>query len=201
MAVALFDTMIALLAGLAIFPVIFASNLEPASGPGLFFIGMPYVFGNIGQGDLFGSLFFVLVGVVSLGSCVAFMEPVVGAVMQQLRISRPVAALLVGLLVWLLAFVVAAPPTASPPDSEWFGYGSLLALLDWITASLLLPLVALLTAVFVGWRMRPEIARHQLGRESDRFFSLWRWLLRYIAPLAIGLILLMALVQYGEVIS
>jgi NSS family neurotransmitter:Na+ symporter len=62
--------------------------------------------------------------------------------------------------------------------------------LDAVTANLLLPLVSLLIALFVGWRLRPEILRQELARESDLFFSLWRFLLRYIAPPAIVLLML-----------
>ena len=85
MAVAVFDTMIALLAGLAIFPLVFANNMEPAMGPGLLFVSVPYAFGNMVQGELFGTVFFLLVVVAALGSAVAMMEPVVRTLMQQAR--------------------------------------------------------------------------------------------------------------------
>jgi NSS family neurotransmitter:Na+ symporter len=75
----------------------------------------------------------------------------------------------------------------------WFGNSNLLTFLDAFTADFLLPLVSLLTAVLVGWRLRPEILRVELRRESDVFFSLWRLLLRYIVPPAIVLIMLAAL--------
>ncbi len=73
------------------------------------------------------------------------------------------------------------------------GGRSLFAVLDALTANVLLPLVCLLTALFVGWRLRPEILRLELSRESDIFFSLWRFLLRYIAPPAVLLVMLAAL--------
>jgi NSS family neurotransmitter:Na+ symporter len=71
-AVALFDTLISLAAGLAIFPIVFANNIEPSMGPGLMFVSVPYAFGNIMQGELFGTLFFALVAVAALGSAVAY---------------------------------------------------------------------------------------------------------------------------------
>lgn len=191
MAVAVFDSMIALLAGLAIFPIVFANNMEPAMGPGLMFVSVPYAFGNILQGELFGSVFFMLVVVAALGSAVAIMEPIVGTLMQQAGISRAAAVLLVGLVVWILGMVVAISlaPGAGPVG---LGDRNLLGLLDDLTAGLLLPLVALLIAVFAGWRLRPEILRSELYRESGFFFSLWRLLLRYIAPPAIILLMLAA---------
>lgn len=190
-AVAVFDTVIALLAGLAVFPVIFANNLEPSMGPGLVFFSVPYAFGNILQGDLFGALFFLLVVLAALGSAVAIMEPAVGSLVQMTRLRRPVAVLLVGAVIWLLGLAVALS-LAGEGIGDRYGSGSLLSLLDMLTADWLLPLVALLTALLVGWRMRPELSRVALRRESAFFFSLWRLLLRYIAPPAMVLIMLAA---------
>ncbi len=189
MAVAVFDTVIALLAGLAIFPIVFANNMEPAAGPGLLFISLPYAFGNLMQGELVGTVFFTLMVLAALGSAVAVMEPVVAMLKQQLRIERFTATLIVVAVVWLLAWAVVM---SLQPGQElaWFGKRNLLELLDTLTASLLLPLVALLITLLVGWRIRPEILRLALARESVLFFSLWRFLLRYIAPLAIVLMIL-----------
>jgi neurotransmitter:Na+ symporter, NSS family len=192
-AVALFDTVIALLAGLAIFPLVFAHNMEPAMGLGLVFISMPYAFGNSTQGEIFGMLFFVMVVLAALGSVVAMMEPIVGALMQRLRIRRMTAVLLLAVVVWLLALLVALSFVPEGYVSKLSG-GSLFSLLDAVTVRLLLPLVALLTALLVGWRLRPQILRLELYRESNLFFSLWRLLLRYIAIPAIGLILVVAAV-------
>ena len=196
MAVAVFDTMIALLAGLAIFPIVFANNMEPAMGPGLLFVSLPYAFGNIMHGELFGTIFFLMVALAALGSAVALMEPVVGAIMQQWRIRRFTSVLLVGTVVWLAGMAVTVS-FSSGAEVEWFGNRNLFAFLDALTADLLLPLVSLLTALLVGWRLRPEILRLELYRESDLFFSLWRFLLRYIAPPAIVLIMLAAVFGAG----
>ena len=192
MAVAVFDSAIALMAGLAIFPIVFANNMEPSMGPGLMFISLPYAFGNLMLGELFGTLFFALVALVALGSVVAIMEPIVGVLMQRLRVRRVSAALGVGVLLWLLALVVTL---SFGPGDEYttLGNGNLFHFMDRITAELMLPLVALLTTVLVGWRLRPEILRLELDREMDLFFSLWRRLLRYIAPVAILVIMIGAL--------
>lgn len=194
LAVAVFDTIISILAGLAIFPIIFANNMEPAAGPGLLFISLPYAFGNVMQGELFGAGFFALMVVAALGSAVAIMEPIVAAIVQQFRVARFTATLLVGAVVWLLGLAVIASfdPYAR---ATWFGNRNLFVVLDGLTADVLLPLVSLLTAVFVGWRIRPEILRLELYRESGAFFSLWRFLLRYIAPPAILLLMLSPLIM------
>jgi NSS family neurotransmitter:Na+ symporter len=193
MAVGVFDTAIALMAGLAIFPIVFANNMEPSMGPGLMFVSLPYAFGNIMLGELFGTLFFALVVLVALGSVVAIMEPVVGVLMQRLRLRRFSAAVAVGVLVWLLSTLVALSFAPGEPGVH-LANGSLFRLVDAFTANYMLPLVALLTAVLVGWRLRPEILRLELERERDVFFSLWQRLMRYIAPPAIVIIIVAALI-------
>ena len=159
-------------------------------GLGLVFISMPYAFGNSMQGELFGTLFFVMLVLAALGAVVAVMEPIVGALMQRLRIRRFTAVLLVAVVVWLLTLLVALSFT----PQAFFGSlsGGLFGLLDAVTVRVLLPLVALLTALLVGWRLRPQILRLELYRESNLFFSLWRLLLRYIAIPAIVLIMVVA---------
>jgi NSS family neurotransmitter:Na+ symporter len=196
MAVAVFDSTIALMAGLAIFPIVFANNMEPSMGPALMFVSLPYAFGNSMLGELFGTLFFVTVVLVALGSVVAMMEPLVGVCMQRLRLGRVSAALAVGMLVWLLAMVVAL---SFAPGDEYtrLADGNLFRFLDRVTANYMLPVVALLTAVLVGWRLRPEILRLELYREMDLYFSLWRRLLRYIAPLAVAVIVGAALLNHS----
>ncbi len=191
-AVALFDTVIGLMAGLAIFPVLFAANVAPAAGPGLMFIAVPYAFGNSVQGEWFGMLFFVLVAVASLGSAVAIMETLVGALRQWLRLGRFTALLLLALAVWLLSLAVALSfgPTG---EGVLLGGGNLFRWLDTVTAGFLLPGVALFTALLVGWRLRPELLREALSRESAPFFSLWWFSVRYITPLAVLVLLFAAL--------
>ncbi|MFT5710957.1 MAG: NSS family neurotransmitter:Na+ symporter [Halioglobus sp.] len=183
-AVALFDTLISLAVGLAIFPIVFANNIEPSMGPGLLFVSVPYAFGNILQGELFGTLFFAVVVIAALGSAVAMMEPIVRMVMQHRRWPRLLAVLVVAGIVWVLGLGTVLSFNVWQNDL-WFANWNFFELLDAITAGLLLPLVSLLTAVFVGWYMRPEILRMELFRESDLFFALWRFLLRYFVPLAI----------------
>ena len=193
MAVAVFDTVLALLAGMAIYPIIMANNLAPAAGPGLLFISMPYAFGNMPQGEWFGSLFFALTVVMALGSAAALMEPAVRLLQQQFRLRRLTAATTVGALAWLLAWMVTFS-VAGDARSGSHGQANLLTRLDFVTANVLLPLVCLLTVVLVGWGLRTSVLRPQLARESAVSFSLWQGILRYIAPPAIVLVLLAGLI-------
>lgn len=189
LAVALFDTLVAIAMGLAIFPLVFASHLLPSMGPGLMFISMPYAFGNMVNGEAFGALFFSLVALVALGSAIAILEPVTGAIKQRFGLRRGTSALVVGAAVWALAYgsaVTLAPSShgAAPDLLRW---------IDRLAGGVLLPLVALGTALLVGWRLGRPLLRAQLYRESPLFFSLWYFLLRYIAPLGIALVMAAAL--------
>lgn len=190
LAVAVFDTVIALLAGIAIFPIIFANNLAPAHGPGLLFISLPYVFANAPQGELYGSLFFALTLVVALGFALALTEPGVRLVQEQLRLRRVTAVAIVTGGVWLLAWLTAG----SIARGSLVGEPGLFASLDYLAAGILLPLVCLLTALLMGWGVQKSVLRPQLSRESDASFSLWHGFLRYIAPPAIVLVMVLGLV-------
>lgn len=179
LAVAIFDTAIAMAAGVAIFPVVLANHMEPTLGPGLLFLSVPYAFGNLAQGEIYGALFFLLTVLAALGSAVALLEPGVGSLVQYTRLRREWATLLVGALVWLLSVAVAASL------SDGAAVAGLFPLLDRVTANFLLPLGALSVAVFVGWRMQESLLRREMYRESGLFFQVWLLLLRFVAPLAI----------------
>ncbi len=194
-AVAVFDTMVALAAGLAIFPIIFANNMQPSMGPGLMFVGLPYAFGNMVQGELFGAVFFLLVSVVALSSAVALAEPAVSYLSERMYLRRPLAALVVGLGTWLLALCCALSFNQWQ-DVHFLADLTLFELLDVLTVGIMLPLVALLTALLVGYGMHREILRVELYREGNYFFMCWRFCLRYIAPPAILIILVAAVVDH-----
>jgi NSS family neurotransmitter:Na+ symporter len=194
LAVAVLDTVISIAAGLAIFPIVFANNLEPSMGPGLLFVSLPYAFGNMPQGEFFGALFFVLVVVVALGSAVALAEPPIQYLAARLHLRRPLAVLFLGLVVWTLALCCALSFNLWS-EVYWYREMTFFQLLDWLTSVFLLPLTALLTALFVGYGLRREVLRVELYRESGHFFSLWRSCLRYIAPPAIVVIMLAAAIE------
>ncbi|TXS90166.1 sodium-dependent transporter [Parahaliea aestuarii] len=186
-AIALFDSLISIAAGLAIFPVLFAHNLAPTAGPGLLFVAVPYAFGNATGGELFGALFFLMVVVAALGAAIALLEVVVQALRSCLPLRRGAAVLAAGGLCASLVVLLSVSLADNPARPD-----GLFVQLDRLLGEWLLPLNALLLCLFAGWRMRRELLRACLYREQDGFFSLWYGLLRYIAPPAIALVLLTA---------
>ncbi|MCK7552547.1 MULTISPECIES: sodium-dependent transporter [Marinobacter] len=190
--VSIMDTVVALLAGLAIFPVVFANGLEAGAGPGLIFQTLPLAFGQMPMGGLFGTLFFVLLLFAAWTSGISLLEPVVEWVEENLSVGRSGSAVLVGGACWLLG--VASILSLN----EWSGFAPLgmferfagmtiFDLLDFFTANVMLPLSGLLTAVFVGWFVAKESLKVDLALEGGSF-TLWYNLIRYVTPIAVAIV-------------
>jgi len=191
-AVGFLDTLIALVAGLAIFPIVFANpTIEPGSGPGLMFVSLPVAFGNMPGGLLFGSLFFVLVTLAAWSSAISLIEPAVAYLVESRNFHRITANLLLGLLAWVvglgsvLSFNIWS-------DNRIAGF-NFFEFMDFLTSSVMLPLTGLFIAIFVGWIMRPQAVRDELSDESDKVFWLWRIIVRYISPLAVLVVFVMGI--------
>lgn len=192
LAVGFLDTLVALVAGLAIFPIVFANpTIEPSSGPGLMFVSLPVVFGNMPGGLLFGSLFFVLVTLAAWSSAISLIEPAVAYLVESRNFHRVTANLLLGLIAWIvglgsvLSFNVWS-------ESRIAGF-NFFEFMDFLTSSVMLPLTGLFIAIFVGWVMRPQTVREELSDESDKVFYRWHWVVRYISPLAILVVFVMGI--------
>jgi len=188
------DTAVALLAGIAIFPIVFAFGLDPAEGAGLTFVTLPVAFGEMAGGYIVGSAFFVLLFFAAFTTGVATLEPVVSWLIDR-GVVRRRAAWLSGGAAWGLGALAAMSFNA------WRGFKplgflsgweerTLFDILDFSIASLLLPLNGLLIALFVGWAVRRAMVVDELGGESA-LISQWRALLRFAVPAAILAILVL----------
>ena len=187
--VAVMDTGVALLAGLAIFPVVFANGLEAGAGPGLIFQTLPLAFGNMPMGGLFGTLFFVLLLFAAWTSGISLLEPVVEWVEEKTSMARTGSAILVGILCWALGIASILSlnvwaDVAPLAMFERFEGKTIFDLLDFFTANIMLPLSGLLTAVFVGWFVAKESLKLDLALDG-RGFQLWFGLIRYVTPVAV----------------
>lgn len=188
--VALLDTTVALVAGLAIFPLVFATpDITPSEGPGLMFVTLPIAFGAMPWGSVFGSAFFALVILAAWSSTISLLEPSVAYLTERFRFHRISASLLIALAAWLLGLGTVFSFNVWVDkkilwDLNFFG------LIDFITTNIMLPLGGLLTAIYVGWRVNREFIVHELKLDSERFVRVWHWLLRYVSPLAVMAVLL-----------
>lgn len=186
--VAAADTLVALLAGLVIFPLVFSYGLNPGSGPGLIFETLPIAFGTMTGGWLFGVLFFTMLVFAALSSSIALIEPAVTWLVEAKNMSRGQACLWSGLAVWSLGLLSLFS------FNKWSSFklfgSTLFELLDYVTANLMLPIGGFTIAVFVGWIMKQEHSRQELSLVNSQNYQIWRWITRYIAPAAVFLIFL-----------
>lgn len=180
------DTVVALLAGVAVFPIVFGYGLEPGEGPGLVFITLTMAFGHMSGGKLFGMLFFILLSIAAWTSAISVLEPVVAWLAESVRWSRVRACLISGFCAWFL------------------GLGSLLSFNEWssfrpggrnffewaefLSTTVLLPLGGMLIAIFAGWRMRSVSTMDELGTGDSGVYRVWQVLVRYVAPVGVGIV-------------
>ncbi|MBT7952015.1 MAG: sodium-dependent transporter [Gammaproteobacteria bacterium] len=193
--VALADTAVALLAGLAIFPVVFASGLAPDSGPGLIFVTMPVALGQMPASILIATLFFVLLCFAAITTGIGMLEPAVSWLEEHKGMKRPHMAVMTGILCWALGLSSVLSfniwSDVFPLGFiESFAEKTIFDLLDMTLANFLIPLGGLLIAIFAGWAMSRSSTIDELGLGDGRLYRLWHFLIRYLAPLAVLMVFL-----------
>lgn len=186
----LVDTVTALLAGLAIFPILFAAGMDPAEGPGLMFVALPIALGNMPAGGLLSIAFFGLLFMAAFTSSLAMLEPFISWVTENRGARRMPAAVITGLGVWAvgLAMVFSFNLLA---DFRPLGAIPLLAgrnlfsVVDFVVSNLMLPLNALLIAVLAGWALRSDYMLERIGLTGPAGRRAWVISARYLAPAAL----------------
>ena len=183
------DTAIAMLAGLAIFPLVFANGLTPADGPGLVFNTLPLAFGQMAGGVFFSTIFFLLLSFAAWTSAIGLMEPAVAWIVERFNKTRAQATVGVGLLIWLLGFgsVLSFNVLA---DFQFLA-GTVFDNVDFLTSNIMLPLGGLLITIFAGWIMCRNSTADELGG-SGTIYKVWRFAARFIAPVGILFVLIKA---------
>lgn len=182
------DTAVALLAGIAIFPIVFANGLEASAGPGLLFQSLPIAFGNMSGGLIFGTLFFVLLVFAALSSSISLIEPAVAWLVENRNMSREIACLWSGLITWVAGLGTVFSFNIG---SEFKIFGkTIFDLLDYLTANLMLPIGGFCIAVFAGWVMNKADSQQELELETPWHYQIWKFLVCYISPAAVFLVFL-----------
>jgi NSS family neurotransmitter:Na+ symporter len=191
--VALADTLVSLLAGLAIFPTVFAFGGTPAGGPGLLFNTIPLVFAKIPLGGFFTALFFVLAAIATIGAMVSLIEVPVAWLVEKGHVGRPAAAAITGAV--MLALGILATLSQSPVLAGVTPFGkSFFDLFDFLSSDVLLPLGGLAIALVGGWLLSRDAFLDEVGRSPAPWQGrVVHGLVRYLAPVLILLILLSGL--------
>ena len=196
--VAFMDTVVALVAGLAIFPIVFSHGMEPSAGPGLIFVSLPLAFGSMSAGTLIGGLFFVLLVFAALTSAISLLEPSVEWLEERSGLNRTSATLIAGIGAWALGLLSVLSlnlwsdvhPMAMFTALEGMTFFDLL---DAVTAKIMLPLAGLLAALFAGWCLKKEDVAAEL-RLSGSTLQLFWTTLRFITPVAVVIVFIYNLV-------
>ncbi|MDX9874095.1 MAG: sodium-dependent transporter [Spongiibacteraceae bacterium] len=189
--ISLADTAVAMLAGLALFPIVFAHGLEPGVGPQLVFVTVPIAFGQMPGGVLIGTAFFLMLALAAFTSAISTIEPLMTTVVERFGCSRRQAACWLGAAVWLVSLGTVG-------SFSWWSEPLLFnrtafELIDFLASNLMLPAGGLLVALFVGWLTVGDGWRGALLERSELSFRAWYWVLRYITPLGIAAVLIAAL--------
>ena len=189
-AIAVADTLVAFIAGMAIFPIVFANALTPGAGPSLIFETIPVAFGHMAGGTLFGTLFFVLLLIAAWTSSISLVEPAVTMMIENFNLTRHVATFWTGLATWLLGFGTVFSFNVWA-DVKVLGL-NFFEHLDFLTSNLMLPIGGIFMAIFAGWVMSKHVSRAELNMKSAVGYSLWHALIRVVAPIAVSIVLLHA---------
>ncbi|WP_110667476.1 sodium-dependent transporter [Salinicola halophilus] len=192
--VAICDTLVALMAGLAIFPVIFANGMDPASGPGLIFMSLPLAFQAMPFGGVMEVVFFLMLTVAALTSSISMIEATVAWLNQSHGLTRRRAAWGVGIVLWVISTLAMLSFNVG---AEWKLAGKhFFDWLDFLTSRLMMPLGGLGMALLTGFFLRRRAIREELAMPSW-LFGLWQFAVRYVSPIAIVVVFLDALGWLG----
>lgn len=191
--VAIADTVVALMAGLAIFPVIFANGMNPGEGPGLIFMSLPLAFQAMPMGTLFGILFFLMLSMAALTSSISMVEATVSWLCDNKGMNRKSASWATGIVLWLISTLAMLSFNLG---ADWTLAGkNVFDWLDYLTSRWMMPLGGLSMVLLAGFVLKSETFRDELGL-APLPYALWLAMVRYVSPLGILVIFVDALGLY-----
>ena len=190
--IAFLDTLVAIIAGLAIFPIVFSVDMEPGSGPGLIFKTLPQVFATIPFGTVLATLFFLLLAFAALSSAISLLEVLTAFMIDEKKYDRKKATICMTIAVY-----VAGIPSAL----SYSTFGSvklikgmeILDSLDYLASNFMLPIGGLLIAIYTGYILDKKISKAEITEDGSGYltiFNIWYFTIRYIAPIAVLLVFL-----------
>ena len=185
------NTFYALMAGLMIFPIVFTYDVDPQVGPGLFFITLPEVFARMPAGQLVALSFFVLVAFAAITSAISLLEVVVSYFIDELNWSRKKADYVMGAVIFVIG-IPSALSWSSLKGFTLFGSRDIFDSLDFLATNYMLPIGGFFIALFAGWILTHGQKEAEIKRIENtfHFYDIWHFLVKYIAPLAVLVILL-----------
>jgi NSS family neurotransmitter:Na+ symporter len=200
--VTILDTLVALLAGIMIFPAVFSFGITPTAGPELVFITLPNVFAQLPMGSVWSAIFFILLALAALTSTISMHEVATAYVHEEHKMSRNKAA-------WVVstgAIILGVLSSLSFGVLKDFTIGGMIFFdfLDYLTAKIMLPLGGMLICIFAGTRVERKVIKAELTNEGTipfYFFNTYAFFMKYVAPIAIGIIFLHELGLIDQIIA
>ncbi len=196
--IAVLDTVVAVAAGLAIFPIVFANGLEPGQGPGLMFVTVPLAFGQLPLGALFGAIFFILVSFAAITSAISLTEPALAYLVEEYNAKRSRVAVTLGAACWVLGIGTVLS------FNEWSdlhvaGGMTIFDFVDYVSQNVMLPLGGLFIALFAAFALPKTVLRNQLGLKGAGGELSWTLLAGVVAPLGVLMVFLVAVIGLDNV--
>ena len=186
-------TMASVLAGLMILPAVFAFNVDPASGPGLTFITMPALFAQMAGGQILALIFFSLLLFAATTSSISILEPVVAFLIDEYGFARKTATIVVSLSNYVILCIPAALSFGSMADDMRIFGKTPFDLMDFVASNLLMPLGGMFAAVFVGWRIWPQIKLILADEMHKHALTWYRLMAAVVAPALIAVVAYMTI--------
>lgn len=195
----IFDTIVAILAGLMIVPAVFVfmGKEGMSAGPGLMFVSLPKVFENMGTvGNIIGVLFFLMVAFAAITSSVSVMEAIVSSLMDKLSWSRKKSATVVLVYAVIFGIIVCLGYNKLYFEVKLLNgsIGQILDVMDYVSNNILMPFVALVTCIFIGWIVKPKTVIDEVTANGEKFGRklIYNALIKFIAPALLFILLLQA---------
>jgi len=196
------DTAVALVAGLAIFPLVFAYGLDPTSGPDLIFKTLPIAFGVMPGGQIFGTLFFILLAIAAITSSISLLEPAVSYFEEKFGLGRWKSSVFAGGVAFLVGLltVFSSNELKDVLPLGFLGLETLggktatfAVLIDFAVSNIIMPVGGLLLAIFAGWIALRKDMRSEMGLPEGGLFEIWHVLVKYVCPIVLIIIIISGL--------
>ena len=193
--IAFSDGLASLMAGLAIFPIVFKYGLSPAEGPGLIFLTLPIAFGEIPGSGYVGSLFFILLLFAALTSAISLLESVISTLEEAVQVNRKKMTIRAGVILWIMGLITVFSFnwwSEVKPLSMLSGFEdkNIFNLIDYFCSNLLMPVGGVLMTFIGGWSLSANASKEEMINTPQPVYRLWYFLIRFICPVIVVLILL-----------
>jgi NSS family neurotransmitter:Na+ symporter len=190
--IAFLDTLVAIVAGLAIFPIVFSVGMEPGGGPGLIFKTLPQIFATIPLGGFLSTLFFLLLAFAALSSAISLLEVLTAFMIDEKKYNRKKATIFMTIAVYL-AGIPSALSYSTFGNVKLFKGMEILDSLDYVASNFMLPIGGLLIAIYTGFILDKKISKAEITEDGSGYltiFNIWFFTIRFIAPVLVFVVFL-----------